>query len=52
MPEKKNINKELESLHQKALARGITEEDVENEIKAYRVGKNKIEMIINKTVQR
>ncbi len=41
MPEKKNINKELASLRQKAEARGITEEDVENEIKAYRAGKIK-----------
>ncbi len=39
MPEKRNINKELESLRQKVQARGITEEDVENEIKAHRAGK-------------
>ena len=37
----RNINKELESLRQKAEARGITEEDVENEIKAHRAGKIK-----------
>lgn len=41
MPEKKSINKELVSLRQKAEARGITEEDVENEIKAHRAGKIK-----------
>lgn len=41
MPEKRNIKKELESLRLKAQARGITEEDVENEIKAHRAGKKK-----------
>ncbi len=41
MPEKKNVNKELASLRQKAEARGITEADVENEIKAHRAGKIK-----------
>lgn len=41
MPEKRNIKKELESLRLKAQARGITEEDVEKEIKAHRAGKKK-----------
>jgi len=41
MPEKRNIKKELDSLRQKAQDRGITEEDVENEIKAHRAGKIK-----------
>ncbi len=41
MPEKRNIKKILMSLRQKAEARGITEEDVENEIKEYRAGKIK-----------
>ena len=41
MLKKRDINNELESLRQKAQARGITEEDVENEIKAHRTGKIK-----------
>jgi hypothetical protein len=50
MPEKRNIKKELESLRLKAQARGITEEDIENEIKANRAEKKKTEMVINKSV--
>lgn len=41
MPEKRNIKNKLMSLRQKAEARGLTEEDVEKEIKTHRDGKYK-----------